>query len=155
MPVSSAHLCRQLDSQDAAKQLQTERGAATSPPHFSQTSVLWKREHSAHIVLSQNSILSLVEKKKVSSQSSYKPQIHLTSKCRDQVYNFPGGSHESEERAHMVMPYSYTLFFILTVDEICHFLSLSRYYQTHQKLLLPLGMNPIWRCSQTCIKIWL
>lgn len=63
MPVSSAYLYSQLDSPDAAKQLQTERGVATSPPHFSLTSVLWETEHSARVVLSQNSVLSLVPKK--------------------------------------------------------------------------------------------
>lgn len=61
----------------------------------------------------------------MSSQSFYRLQINFSSKCHDQVYNFPGGSHISEEHAHMCIPY-FMFYFILAVYEICHFLSLPR-----------------------------
>lgn len=108
MPVSSAHLYSQMDFQDAAKQLQAEGGVAM-PPLFSHTNVLWETEHSAHIVLSQNSVLSLVPQEKVRDAITIFLQTSDPSlkQMYYQIYNFPASNLKNTHICvcHILTPY--------------------------------------------------
>lgn len=55
---------------------------------------------------------------------------------------------------HICVCHIYTTYlFILTVSEMSHLPPLSSYYQTHQKLLLHLGMNQTSKCLHTYLEV--
>lgn len=118
MPVSSAHLYSQLDSQDAAKQLQTEWGVAMLLAHFSPY------QHA----LGERAQCSRCSEAKLSSASCAKKK-KKSKKC---LHNLPTDFRSISQANVMTR---FTIFQVVAINLksmhicVCHILCFTLYSQ--------------------------
>lgn len=155
MPLGSANLYSQLDSQDAAKRLQMVWRVAVSqshsaiPAHFGR----WSTVLVLLLTRPQFCLLcqKICKKHHHSLPTDLRSISHANVRTRFTIFQVAAMNLKNMHICvcHIHTPY----LFILTVGEMCHLPALPRYYQTHQKLLLHLGMNPTSRCLHTSLKV--